>query len=76
MDFGFTKEEELWQWALKDFADRELAPKELTKFYYVFRNILKKMGELGFLSLNIPEEYGGNPVAGNAGDHGRRDCQD
>lgn len=62
MDFNFSKDEELWQWAVKDFADREIAPKELTAFDRSFRNILKKMGELGFLSIKLPEQYGGDPA--------------
>jgi cyclohexanecarboxyl-CoA dehydrogenase len=61
MEFSFSKEEELWQWAVKDFVERELAPREFTNFDGAFRNVIKKMAELGFSSLNMPEKCGGNP---------------
>lgn len=61
MDFKFSEEEELWQWAVKDFAERELAKQELITLDYVPVDVLQKMGELGFFSVKIPEEYGGNP---------------
>ena len=51
MDFNFSKDEELWQWAVKDFADREIAPKEFATFDRSLRSALKKMGELGFFSI-------------------------
>jgi cyclohexanecarboxyl-CoA dehydrogenase len=63
MDFRFSKDEELWQWAVRDFAARELAPKEITKSDQVFRETVKKMGDLGFLGVGIPEEYGGDPAS-------------
>jgi cyclohexanecarboxyl-CoA dehydrogenase len=63
MDFRFSKDEELWQWAVKDFADREIAPKEITKSDHIFRETVKKMGDLGFLGVGIPEEYGGDPAS-------------
>jgi len=63
MDSGFSKEEELLQWAVRDFADRELAPKEIVRFDDSFRSTAKKMGELGFLGLKLPEEYGGDPAS-------------
>lgn len=61
MDFNFSKEEELLQWAAKDFADRELADKELDVVAQSLRAILRKMGELGFFGIKLPEEYGGDP---------------
>ncbi len=63
MDSGFSKEEELLQWAVKDFADRELAPKEILRFGDSFRGIARKLAELGFLGLKLPEEYGGDPAS-------------
>jgi len=62
MDFNFTKDEELWQWAVKDFANREIAPRELTTFDQSLKDTLKKMGELGFFSIKLPEQYGGDPA--------------
>ena len=63
MEFKFSKEEELLQWATKDFAQRELATKELVTLDYVPTDILKKMGDLGFFGLGIPERYGGEPAS-------------
>jgi cyclohexanecarboxyl-CoA dehydrogenase len=63
MNFTFSKDEELWQWAVRDFADRELAPKALTLFDQSFRDILRKMGELGFFGVKLPEKYGGDPAS-------------
>jgi cyclohexanecarboxyl-CoA dehydrogenase len=63
MEFCFSKEEDLWRWAVKDFADRELAPKEFKTFDQSLRDTLKKMGELGFFGVKLPEEYGGDPAS-------------
>ncbi|MFI8998056.1 acyl-CoA dehydrogenase family protein [Streptomyces sp. NPDC053542] len=50
----------------KDFVDREVAPHvtEWDRAEQVDRGIVKTMGDLGFLGLTIPEEYGGS-----GGDH-------
>jgi len=62
MDFKFSGEEKLWQWAVSDYAEREIAAQDLMTLDHIPRNILKKMDDLGFLSLRVPEEYGGNPA--------------
>ncbi|ARF54583.1 acyl-CoA dehydrogenase family protein [Streptomyces gilvosporeus] len=50
----------------KDFVDREIAPhvRDWDRAERVDRGIVKKLGEVGFLGLTVPEEYGGC-----AGDH-------
>jgi len=63
MSFNFTKDDQLWQWAVKDFADREIAPKEIVRFDPVFRATIRKMGELGFFGVKLPEQYGGDPAS-------------
>ena len=60
MEFKFSRKEDLWQWAVREFAEGELAKQELITLDYVPADILKKMGELGFFSVKVPEEYGGN----------------
>jgi cyclohexanecarboxyl-CoA dehydrogenase len=60
MKFSFSEEEDLLRWAVREFAEKEIAHKEWTEFDSAFRSTIKKIGELGFLSLGIPEEYGGN----------------
>lgn len=62
MDFGFTEEQRMVQEMAKNFAEKEIAPfiDEDEKNHHYRREILSKMGELGLLGWNIPEEYGGN----------------
>lgn len=61
MDFSFTEEEKMLQKAVRNFAEKEVAPlveeaEEKQKFPV---EVLHKMGELGYLCVNYPEEYGG-----------------
>src|SRR5947207_1350165 len=58
--FIFTDEHEQLRESIRNFATKELAPhaeewEETTFPDWVFR----RMGELGFLGLDKPEEYGG-----------------
>src|SRR6185503_16164337 len=61
MDFDLTAEQRLVRDAARDFAAREIAPKasEIDKSSRWPAEIVAKMGELGFLGIAIPEEYGG-----------------
>ena len=57
----FNEEHELFRSSLKDFFKTEVIPyinawEEEGK---VDRSVLKKMGEMGFLSLEVEEKYGG-----------------
>ncbi len=61
MEFKFSKREELLQWAVNDFAQKEIAAQELNKLNYVPADIIEKIGKLGFFSIKIPEKYGGKP---------------
>jgi alkylation response protein AidB-like acyl-CoA dehydrogenase len=47
--------------AIRDFAEKEIVPKaeEIDKEHRFPEEIFRKMGELGFLGLPIPEKYGG-----------------
>ena len=56
-----SEEEELIRKTARDFADRELAPlaSSIDRNAEVPRSILKKMAELGFMGMLIPDEYGG-----------------
>jgi alkylation response protein AidB-like acyl-CoA dehydrogenase len=59
--FPFSKEHEMLKGAARDFAKNEIAPiaaefDESGEFPY---NTIKKMGEMGFMGIEIPEEYGG-----------------
>ncbi|TQD39453.1 acyl-CoA dehydrogenase family protein [Haloflavibacter putidus] len=58
----FSEEQKMMRDSVKDFVDREVVPKKEEiekKNYAVTEEILKKAGELGFLSVAIPEEYDG-----------------
>jgi cyclohexanecarboxyl-CoA dehydrogenase len=59
MEFQFSEEEKLLQWAVNDFAQKELAEEEIYTSNHVPQKIIEKMGRLGFLALKIPEKYGG-----------------
>ncbi|MBX3212137.1 MAG: acyl-CoA dehydrogenase [Labilithrix sp.] len=61
MDFDLTEEQRLVRDTAREFAAREVAPKaaEIDKSGRWPAEIVAKMGELGFLGVAIPEEYGG-----------------
>lgn len=64
MDFQLSEEQQRWREAVRDFSDRELAPRarevdEQARFNW---EAVHKMGPLGLLGLNAPEEYGGAGV--------------
>ena len=61
MDFEFTEEQKMVIDGAKKFAEKELAPvvQELDAKQEVNLAALKKLGELGYLSMTVPEEYGG-----------------
>ncbi len=61
MDFRLTEEQEFIKQAARDFAQKEIKPgagerDEKAEFP---ADIVKSMGELGFMGIAIPEEYGG-----------------
>src|SRR5271154_3320481 len=61
MEFELTDEQKMIRDTARDFAAREIAPKaaELDKAGRWPTEIVKQMGELGFLGMAIPQEYGG-----------------
>ncbi|MGQ9584659.1 MAG: acyl-CoA dehydrogenase [Anaerolineae bacterium] len=61
MDFRLNEEQLMFQRMVRDFAEREIAPKaretdETGQFPWP---IIEKMAALGLMGLPIPEEYGG-----------------
>jgi butyryl-CoA dehydrogenase len=64
MDFDLTQEQKLWQKTVHDFVAKEVQPKahEVDVNYEFNWDATRKMGPLGLLGLNIPEEYGGAGV--------------
>jgi alkylation response protein AidB-like acyl-CoA dehydrogenase len=64
MDFQLNDEQRMWQKAIHDFCATEVKPMaaEMDKAETPNREAIKKMGALGVLGMNIPEEYGGSGV--------------
>ena len=58
----FTEEQQMMRDAVKEFNDREIIPHKERfekKDYKLTEECMKKAGELGFLGVAVPEEYGG-----------------
>ena len=64
MNFDLTDEHKLWQKTVHDFVVNEVLPKahEVDVTSEFNWSATRKMGPLGLLSLNIPEEYDGAGV--------------
>ncbi len=61
MQFEFNEQQRMIRDMARDFATREIAPfaaefDEQEKFP---ADVVRKMGELGFMGMNVPEQYGG-----------------
>lgn len=59
--YYFTEEHELFRQSLRTFLDKEVAPHidQWEEDRKIPKHLWKKMGEMGFLGLSYPEEYGG-----------------
>ncbi|MFD1831599.1 MULTISPECIES: acyl-CoA dehydrogenase family protein [Streptomyces] len=66
MDLELSEEQAAVRRLAKEFVDREIAPHaaEWDRAESVDRSVVKSLGDLGFLGLTVPEEYGGS-----GGDH-------
>jgi len=64
MNFDLNEEQSLWKKTVHDFVAREVQPKahDVDVSYEFNWEATHKMGPLGLLGLNIPEEYGGSGV--------------
>jgi len=60
-DFGLTETQRGFRRLAAEFVDKEIIPhaREWDRREQVDRAIVKRLGELGFLGLTLPEEYGG-----------------
>jgi len=61
MDFELTRTQKMWQKAVREFAERRLAPMvvALDDEARLPREMVKEMGSLGYLGVVTPEVYGG-----------------
>ncbi len=58
----FTEEQIMMKEAVQEFIDREVIPNKAQfekKDYALTQRLMKQAGELGFLSVAVPEAYGG-----------------
>ncbi|MDD3773005.1 MAG: acyl-CoA dehydrogenase family protein [Weeksellaceae bacterium] len=58
----FSEEQQMMLESAKEFIDREVWPKKHQiekKDYALIHSLMQKLGELGFLGISVPEEYGG-----------------
>ena len=58
----FSEEQLMMKAAVKEFIDREVWPHKERfekKDYELTKTLMEKAGELGFLGISVPEEYGG-----------------
>jgi alkylation response protein AidB-like acyl-CoA dehydrogenase len=64
MNFDLTEEQKLWKKTVHDFVEKEVRPKahEVDVTSEFNWDAARKMGPVGLLGLNIPEEYGGAGV--------------
>ncbi|HZD41200.1 MAG TPA: glutaryl-CoA dehydrogenase Acd [Terriglobales bacterium] len=62
MDFELPEELAEVQKLARDFSEKEIAPTAATddKEHIFRKDLVTKMGELGFFGCLVPEEYGGN----------------
>ncbi len=58
----FTEEQNMMKDAVIEFVDREIWPNKArfeSKDYALTESVMRQIGEMGFLGISIPEEYGG-----------------
>lgn len=61
MNFELTKEQQMLQEMVKDFAEKEIKPyaREVDETSEMRYETFEKLGKLGLLGIPFPEEYGG-----------------
>ncbi|MXV37929.1 acyl-CoA dehydrogenase [Flavobacteriaceae bacterium Ap0902] len=58
----FTEEQKMMRDSVKDFIDRQVwpvKPQIEQKDYKLIENLMKELGEMGMLSISVPEKYEG-----------------
>lgn len=62
MDFTFTEEQEMLRDTIRRFVEKEIPPqvaRQIDQAEEFPHELLRKLCDLGFMGINVPEEYGG-----------------
>ena len=61
MNFELSQDHKVLQGAVRDFVNKEIKPiaMKTDEEHMIPDELVKKMGEMGFLGSYLPEEYGG-----------------
>jgi acyl-CoA dehydrogenase len=61
MDFGWTKEQEMWRASVRSFAQSVIKPivRQMDQTGKIPPEVVKGMADLGLLACSVSEEYGG-----------------
>lgn len=61
MDFEYSEEQAMIRASVRDFAQKEIAPvaRDNNRNEHYPVELVKRLGEMGFLGINLPGEYGG-----------------
>lgn len=62
MDFTFTEEQDMFRDTVRRFVNKEIPPEMVREIDEQDRfpaELLEKLSDLGFMGINVPEEYGG-----------------
>ncbi|MFO7618667.1 MAG: acyl-CoA dehydrogenase [Thermoplasmata archaeon] len=62
MEFSLTKEQEMIRRTAREFAEKEIAPiaAEIDEKAEFPTDTVRKLGELGFMGMTVPKEWGGS----------------
>src|SRR5512136_3491808 len=65
MEFGWTEEQQMWRRAVRDFAQKKIAPRsrEIDDTGRIPPELIKGMAEMGLLAPTVAEEYGGQGMS-------------
>lgn len=61
MEFGWTEEQQMWRKAVRDFAQKKIAPRvrEIDSGHHIPEEIIKGMADMGLWAPTVSEKYGG-----------------
>ena len=65
MHFGWTEEQQMWRRAVRDFAQKKIAPRarEIDSTGQIPADLLRGMADMGLLAPTVSEEFGGQGMS-------------